>query len=160
MRGSIFMKRGLVGAAALFALPRTFPVALCDDGGVRKKNKVLGDESLPPSKRRHRVGLAAWSHTGMEEKKRPASLSALFDHALNAGYDGLEASLGDLRDGGYVPKGISDEELTKLVREEEKRTGIKLLGALYLILDGNEPIRDWDLDMRDSKFKEKLRKQI
>jgi len=158
-----FFKRGasLLGGATAAALviPRTFPVVLCEE--PRTRNKVLGDENLPPSKRRHRVGLASWTHTGMKPGVHGLkTLSDLFDHAKDAGYDGLEAGLGDLRAGGYVPKDISDAELTKLVKKEVDRTGVTLLGALYLVVDGNEKIRDFDLCLRDAHFKEKMRKQI
>jgi hypothetical protein len=58
-------------------------------------NRVLGNPSLPPSERPHRVAICAWPVKGAKLKndERVKDFAALLEHLEEAGYDGLEMTM-------------------------------------------------------------------
>jgi len=155
-----FFRRGFLGACAITAHQSfMFKTAKCDTK-PRKSNLILGDQSLAESERKHRVGLASWSHCAMKDALKMKTLGDLFDHCKEVGYDGLETGINDLRDGGYFDDSVTNTQAIEMIRKETERTGVQILGALYIITDGNPPYRHFDLDFEEIFFEEKLRSQI
>ena len=141
---------GTVGGVGLSVSQWSRLEAQCEDKrptGLQNLNRALS--------KKHRVGLCDWPIKGCRElgDARVRTLDALFEHVVSSGYDGVELSVDMTRElYPEVFSNRSDWYVAQALRRSAERRGSRILGCLYLVVDGMDPIRPFDLDMADPDF--------
>lgn len=112
---------------------------------VLKRNVILGGEN-----QRHRVALCEWpadqcKHNG---DSRTASLRSLFTWVKEAGYDGVEFSVGYFSK--YYPN-IPIEDVARAAKAEAEKFGLKIFGTnVWWVYDFGEK-EDWEKRLEEMK---------
>lgn len=95
-------------------------------------NKTLGDPSLPPNRRRHRVAIAAWPLMMGPNEPRTATLPSLMDNVRGIGFEGLEYS-----HNGYTRycTGMSLAARARHLSAAARRAGLEFFGGTLYVRD-------------------------
>jgi sugar phosphate isomerase/epimerase len=128
-----------------------------------EKEYPFKKESNTVLSNRHRVALCGWPIRGARDidDERVKDMHALFEHVWNSNYDGVEISVEDFR--ALYPetfRGMSDVEAAKVIKETAEDHGVSVLGTLYLVGDGTDRVRPWDLDFSDENFYQKMEEKL
>lgn len=122
-----------VGAVASTGLASGPPCAFTEE---RSSNVPLGN--------RHRIAITNWplvaprKQQGYDEtvKAFRGDFGKLCVFLALQGYEGVEISVSDLKNGGYYPKAMDDEEVVRLARAALQNAGLRCIGTLLHIADG------------------------
>lgn len=99
-----------------------------------KKNHILGDRSVQPMERPHRIILAGWAvHRSEPFDPRISSLRKLFQYMKMAGYDGIELTLENFW-AKYLT-GKSKDEVIPILNSYIKEFNISIVGGLWHSFD-------------------------